>query len=64
MIVADPVILENARKHGVADDDMLQACRNPIRVFDLDSLIMLIGPGCCEGLAHPTGLCGSMRWLM
>ena len=40
----DPVILASARKHGIADDDMLHAYRNPIRVFDLDDLTMLIGP--------------------
>lgn len=39
----DPVILDSARKHGIADDDMLHAYRNPIRVFDLDDLTMLIG---------------------
>ena len=40
----DPVILASARKHGVRDDDILHAYRNPIRVFDLDDLTMLIGP--------------------
>lgn len=30
-------------KHGIADNDMLHAYRNPIRVFELDDLIMLIG---------------------
>ena len=40
----DPVILASARKHGVADDDMLHAYRNPIRVFEFDELTMLIGP--------------------
>lgn len=39
----DPVIVATARKHGVSDDDMLHAYRNPIRVFGLDDLIMLIG---------------------
>jgi len=39
----DPVILAPARKHGVNDDDMLHAYRNPIRVLGLDDLIMLIG---------------------
>ena len=39
----DPVILESARKHGISDDDMLHAYRNPIRVFELDDLVMLIG---------------------
>lgn len=40
----DPVILASARKHGVQDDHILHAYRNPIRVFDLDDLTMLIGP--------------------
>jgi len=39
----DPVILTSARKHGIADNDILHAYRNPIRVFKLDDLIMLIG---------------------
>jgi dienelactone hydrolase len=39
----DPVILASARKHGVADDDILHAYRNPIRVFDFDELTMLVG---------------------
>ena len=38
-----PVNVATARKHGVNDDDMLHAYRNPIRVFDLDDLVMLIG---------------------
>ncbi len=38
------MILMSARKHGVRDNDMLHAYRNPIRVFDLDDLVMLIGP--------------------
>jgi len=41
--VVDPVVLASARKHGVPDDDMLHAYRNPIRVFDLDGMTMLIG---------------------
>ncbi len=40
----DPVILASARKHQISDDDMLHAYRNPIRVFGLDGLTMLIGP--------------------
>lgn len=38
------MILASARKHGVRDDDMLHAYRNPIRVFDLGDLTMLVGP--------------------
>jgi hypothetical protein len=40
----DPVILDSARRHGLSDDDVLHAHRNPIRVFEVDDLIMLIGP--------------------
>ena len=42
----DPVIIHSARQHGVADEDILHAYRNPIRTIDLpdDDLTMLIGP--------------------
>jgi hypothetical protein len=33
----------SARKHGISDSDMLHAYRNPIRVFQVDDLVMLIG---------------------
>ena len=39
----DPVIVASARKHGIADNDMLHAYRNPVRVFQIDDLVMLIG---------------------
>ncbi len=39
----DPVILASARKHGITDKDMLHAYCNPIRVFEPDELVMLIG---------------------
>jgi hypothetical protein len=39
----DPVIVASARKHGISDNDMLHAYRNPIRVFQIDDLVMLIG---------------------
>ena len=45
----DPVILGSARKHGVADDDMLHAYRNPIRVFEFDELTMLVGADAAGG---------------
>ena len=38
----DPVILSSARKHGVADGDMLHAYHHPVRVFAIDDLTMLI----------------------
>ena len=46
----DPAILESARKHGIADEDMLHAYRNAVQVFDLDDLTMLIGPDRAAGL--------------
>jgi hypothetical protein len=39
----EPVIPASARQHGVSDDDMLHAYRNPTRVFTIDDLTMLIG---------------------
>lgn len=39
-----PIIAESARKHGVSDEDMLQAYANPFRVFELDEgFTMVIG---------------------
>jgi hypothetical protein len=40
----DPVILASARKHGVADEEMLHAFRNPIRIYAVDDLVILVGP--------------------
>jgi hypothetical protein len=38
-------IAESARKHGISDDDMRHALRNPIRAADLgDGFTMFIGP--------------------
>ncbi len=39
----DPVVLASERKHGISDEDMLHADRHPIRAFDLDDLVMLVG---------------------
>ena len=40
----DPIIAESARKHGVSDEDILQAYANPIRVFALyEGFTMVIG---------------------
>lgn len=36
-------MLASARRHGISDDDMLHAYRYPVRVFDLDDLVMLVG---------------------
>lgn len=35
--------MASARKHGISDNDMLHVYRNPIRVFQVDNLVMLIG---------------------
>ena len=38
-------ILPSARKHGVADVDMVHAVENAIDVFDLDDeAVMIVGP--------------------
>jgi hypothetical protein len=42
-MLIDPVIVASARKHGVSDTDMLHVYRNPIRVSQMDDLVMLIG---------------------
>jgi hypothetical protein len=39
----DPTILASARRHGVSDDDMLHAYQHPIRVFEVNGMVMLIG---------------------
>ncbi|MDN5855517.1 MAG: hypothetical protein L0K86_22270 [Actinomycetia bacterium] len=40
----EPVILESARKHGIADEDILHAYRNPIATQRMDQITMLVGP--------------------
>ena len=38
-------IVEDARKHGIADEDMLHAARLPLKDWDLgDDAIMRVGP--------------------
>ncbi len=37
-------ITESARKHGIADEDMLHVVRNFIRIAQRDEFTMLIGP--------------------
>jgi len=39
-----PAILASARKHGIADDDMIHAYRHAIRWLDVDDFVMCIGP--------------------
>ena len=43
--VVEPLIIASARKHGVADDDIVHAFDHPIRYEDLgDGFVMIIGP--------------------
>lgn len=45
MAGSEPVVLPSARKHGIADADMLHAWRQPVDAWELDEgLTMLIGP--------------------
>lgn len=37
-------IVDDARKHGVQDEDMIHAYDNAIRVHILDGYLMLVGP--------------------
>jgi hypothetical protein len=40
-----PVIAASARRHGITDEDMLHAYRQPIMVWDVDEgMQMLVGP--------------------
>jgi len=43
LTTVDPVVLDSARRHGIANNDMLHAYRNPIRIFEFDDLTMLVG---------------------
>lgn len=39
-----PIIAQSALKHGLSEDEILHAYRNPIRAWDLgDGLTMIIG---------------------
>jgi hypothetical protein len=43
--VDDPIIAPTALKHGVDEDQILHAYRNPVRVWDLgDGFTMIVGP--------------------
>jgi len=43
-VVDDPIIAPSALKHGLGEDEIFHAYRNPIRVWDLgDGFTMLIG---------------------
>lgn len=47
----EPIILESALRHGVADDDMLHALRFATHhVRQADDMVMFIGPDRAGGL--------------
>jgi len=58
-----PLILPSARKHGLSDDDLLHAYRNPVHVWDFGhDGQMFVGPardgtllevGVTRGIDHP-----------
>ena len=40
----EPLVVDSARRHGVDDDDMLHAFRNPVRTFLVgEDMTMVIG---------------------
>jgi hypothetical protein len=40
-----PIIAPSARGHGLGDEDIYHAYRNPVRTFDAgDGMTMLVGP--------------------
>ena len=40
-----PIIAPSALKHGVSEDDIIHAYRNPVRMWDLgDGFTMIVGP--------------------
>lgn len=41
----EPIIAQSALKHGLTEDEILHAYRNPLRAWDLgDGFTMIIGP--------------------
>jgi len=44
-VVEDPIIAPSALKHGLSEDEILHAYRNPVQVWDLgDGYTMIVGP--------------------
>lgn len=45
MVLDEPVIAPSALKHGLGEEDILHAYRNPLRIWDLgDGFTMIVGP--------------------
>lgn len=44
MTTSEPTIAPSARKHGIEDEDMLHAFRNPVEAWQIDEgMVMLVG---------------------
>jgi hypothetical protein len=45
VVAEDPIIAPSALKHGLSEEEVLHAYRNPVRVWDLgDGFTMIVGP--------------------
>jgi len=43
-VLEDPIVAPSAFKHGLGEEDILHAYRNPVRVWDLgDGFTMMVG---------------------
>jgi len=57
MTEREPMVITSARRHGLADDDMLHAFRNPVRTYQVgEDMTMLIGADAAGRLLE--GRCG------
>lgn len=44
-VLGSPIVAPSALKHGLGEEEILHAYRNPVRVWDLgDGFIMIVGP--------------------
>jgi hypothetical protein len=55
----EPFIADDARKHGVADEDMLHALRNPIRTEDRGDGFTMFTGGARDGALLEVGVIDS-----
>jgi hypothetical protein len=43
--MGDPIIAPSALKHGLGEEEILHAYRNPVRIWDLgEGFTMIVGP--------------------
>jgi hypothetical protein len=57
--VSGLIILASARRHGLTDDQIAHAVRNPISVHSEDDLTMYVGAADSTGLLVEVGLVDS-----